>query len=160
VQKSIINREVGKDSKLFEGAAVNQLTHSAGVSIEHDGLRHIYASGKTATFDQSDDPADWDTIVGPGDIFEQTRQVCRNIQTTVEAAGATLNDIVRVRVYVTQPMAPADFHKIHEARAEFFESAHYPASTLIVVHALARADALIEIDADAVIPVTPAGVSS
>ena len=153
MHKSIINAEVGKGSHLFEGAGVDQLTHSAGVVIEHAGLRFIYASGKTATNDQSDDPADWDKIVGVGDIKEQTRQVCRNIQSTLAAAGATMDDVVRVRVYVTSPMAREDFHKIHEARAEFFTPAHYPASTLVVVDSLIRPEALIEIDADAVIEI-------
>ena len=158
MKKSIINSEVGKGSHLFEGAGVDQLVHSAGVSIDLGDIRHIYASGKTATNDQSDDPADWDKIVGPGDIYEQTRQVCRNIQGTLAAAGASIDDIARVRVYVTQPMSNDDFQKIHEARAEFFSPEHYPASTLLVVHALARPDALIEIDADAVIEIqqTPA----
>jgi enamine deaminase RidA (YjgF/YER057c/UK114 family) len=43
------------------------------------------------------------------------------------------------------------FAQIHEARAEVFKKEHYPASTLVLVHALAREGAMIEIDADAVI---------
>ena len=153
MKKLVINPEVGKGSHLFDGAGVDQLVHSAGTTVEVGDVRFIYASGKTATNDQSANPADWDKIVGVGDIFEQTRQVCRNIQSTLEVAGATMDDIVRVRVYVTQPMSNKDFQKIHEARSEFFRPEHYPASTLLVVHALARPDALIEIDADAVIEV-------
>ena len=66
-------------------------------------------------------------------------------------AGGVLDDIVRVRVYVLAPMTREAFGQIHEARAEFFRREHYPASTLVVVAGLVRADALIEIDADAVI---------
>jgi len=154
--KTIINPEVGKNSHLFDGAGVDQLTHSAGVIVDADGVRHVYASGKTATMDQSPDPADWDRLVGIGDIGEQTRQVCRNITQTLAHAGALLDDVVRVRVYVTEPMTKRDFQRIHEARSEFFNPSHYPASTLLVVHALARPDAMIEIDADAVLPVSEA----
>ena len=153
MEKTIINPELGKGFSLFDNAAVDQLIHSAGTIIDHGGLRHVYCSGKTATNDQSDDPADWDTIVGVGDIYEQTRQVCRNLQGTLAAAGATLDDVVRVRVFVAAPMTVEDFGRIHEARAEFFDPKHYPASTLVIVHALAREEALIEIDADAVLAI-------
>lgn len=152
MDKRIIDPEVGKSSHLFDGAGVNQLIHSAGVAVDVGGVRHVYASGKTATNDQSPDPEDWDRLVGIGDIFEQTRQVCRNIRSTLAQAGATLDDVVRVRVYVTEPMTRDDFQRIHEARSEFFSPHSYPASTLVVVSRLARPDALIEIDADAVLP--------
>lgn len=144
MEKTIINPELGKGWSLFEGAPVDQLIHSDGVVIDLDEVRLVYASGKTSTNDAGD-------LVHPGDIKEQTRQVIRNLQKTLESAGGTLDDVVRVRVFVAQPMTREDFHKIHEARAEFFKSEHYPASTLVIVHALVRPDALIEIDADAVI---------
>ena len=153
MKKTVINPEVGRGSHLFEGAGVDQLIHSAGVIIDVGAIRQVYASGKTATNDQSDDPAEWDRLVGISDIFEQTRQVCRNIRGTMARAGATLADVVRVRVYVTDPMSGRDFQRIHEARSEFFDQQHYPASTLVVVHSLARPDALIEMDADAVLPI-------
>ena len=52
---------------------------------------------------------------------------------------------------MTPPFTKEKFGAIHDARAEFFNKDHYPASTLVVVHELARPDAMIEIDADAVI---------
>lgn len=151
IEKTIIDRDLGKGFAYFAGADVDELVHSAAVVVDTDDVRFIHCSGKTATYDQGPEPGDKDTLVGVGDIKEQTRQVLRNLSSVLEKAGATLADVVRVRVYVTQPFTEEDFGRVHEARAEFFERDHYPASTLVVVHALARAEALIEIDADAVV---------
>lgn len=153
--KEILNRDLGAEYAYLKDSKVGQLTHSAGVVITSaEGLRLIYCSGKTATNDTGATAAERDMIVGVGDIGEQTRQVCRNLQATLALAGATIDDIVRVRVYVVAPLDRASFAAIHDARAEFFSPEHYPASTLVVVSGLARAEALIEIDADAVVEVS------
>ena len=149
VTKQIINADIGTDWHFFEGAGVNELVHSGGVVVDAGNLKLVYLSGRTAT------AGDDETIVGEGDIKEQTRQVIRNLLGALEPVGGTIDDIVRVRVFVTQPFTREMFAQIHEARAEFFHKDHYPASTLVVVHALAREGALIEIDADAVISPTP-----
>lgn len=145
VTKRIINADIGTDWNVFKGSGVNELIHSGGVVVEAGDLTFVYLSGRTAT------AGDDDTIVGVGDIKEQTRQVIRNLLSALEPVGGTIDDIVRVRVYMTKPFSREKFAQIHEARSEFFHKEHYPASTLVVVHALAREDALIEIDADAVI---------
>jgi enamine deaminase RidA (YjgF/YER057c/UK114 family) len=56
-----------------------------------------------------------------------------------------------MRVFVAPPFTTENFAKIHEARAEVFHKEHYPASTLVIVHQLARPDAMLEIDCDAVV---------
>ena len=61
-----------------------------------------------------------------------------------------MDDVVRVRVYVTQLDQPS-LKEIHEVRSGYFRPGHYPASTLVRVDQLIRDGALIEIDADAVI---------
>jgi enamine deaminase RidA (YjgF/YER057c/UK114 family) len=88
-------------------------------------------------------------VVG-GTMKEQTRQVLESIKAVVEREGGTMNDIVRVRVYVTQ-LDSQSLRDIHEVRAGYFRPGHYPASTLVGVTKLVREGALIEIDADAVI---------
>lgn len=143
--KRIINPDAGKGWRYFEGSEVSELVHSGATVIETDELRFVYCSGRTAT------RGDGDVIVAPGDIKEQTRQVLRNLGTVLEKAGATFNDIVRVRVYVVPPFTTEDFVKVHEARAEFFQKEHYPASTLVIVHKLVHAEAMIEIDCEAVV---------
>ena len=83
-------------------------------------------------------------------IKGQTRQVLENIKRVLNHEGASFDDIVRVRVYVTQ-IDQQSVRDIHEVRATYFTSGRYPASTLVRVDQLIRDGALIEIDADAVI---------
>jgi enamine deaminase RidA (YjgF/YER057c/UK114 family) len=84
---------------------------------------------------------------------EQTRQVLEKIKTVLAREGGTFDHIVRVPVYVTQLDEPS-LRDIHEVRATYFTAGNYPASTLVRVDQLIRDGALIEIDADAVIPIT------
>jgi enamine deaminase RidA (YjgF/YER057c/UK114 family) len=143
VRKTITNPEAGKGWEMFRGSGVDQLTHSEGVRIDLPDYSLLYLSGKTGTDEKGN--------LARGDIKEQTRQVIRNLQKNLALNGATIDNIVRVRVFVTE-FSREKFCQIHEARAEFFNKAHYPASTFVVVNGLARDGALIEIDADAVIP--------
>jgi enamine deaminase RidA (YjgF/YER057c/UK114 family) len=83
-------------------------------------------------------------------IKGQTRQVLENIKRVLDHEGGGFDDIVRVRVYVTQIDAQS-IRDIHEVRSTYFTLGRYPASTLVRVDQLIRDGALIEIDADAVI---------
>ena len=85
--------------------------------------------------------------VAKGDIRAQTRQALENVKAVLEAAGATMDDIVKVTVFVTD--VAEQYAPIHEVRAEFFKK-DYPASTLVEIKALAGPDLLIEIEAIAV----------
>ena len=145
VDKTIINPDIGSGWSALETSEVGELVHSGGVVVEAGDLTFVYLSGRTAT------DGDSDVVVGVGDIKEQTRQVIRNLLSALEPLGGTIDDIVRVRVFMTPPFTKEKFGDIHDARAEFFNKDHYPASTLVIVHELARPDAMIEIDADAVI---------
>ena len=82
---------------------------------------------------------------------EQTRQILEKIKAVLTREGATFDHIVRVRVYATQ-VDSASLRDIHEVRATYFTRGNYPASTLVRVAELIRDGALIEIDADAVVP--------
>ena len=81
---------------------------------------------------------------------EQTRQILENLKALVTREGGTMDDIVRVRVYVTQIDSPS-LRDVHDVRSEYWSPGQYPASTLVRVDQLVRDGALIEIDADAVI---------
>jgi 2-iminobutanoate/2-iminopropanoate deaminase len=84
---------------------------------------------------------------------EQTQQILENIREVLRREGGTMDDIVRVRVYVTQ-VDSASLRDIHDVRSRFWTQGRYPASTLVRVDQLVRDGALIEIDADAVIAVS------
>jgi len=151
MQKTIVDPGHGKGLEELKGSGLTEPIFSAGVIIDSGDLRFVYLSGRLATDDAAATVEGRQRIVGIGDMKEQTRQVLRNLQMTLGQVGGVLDDIVRVRVYVVAPMTREAFGQIHQARAEFFRKEHYPASTLIVVAGLVIADALIEIDADAVI---------
>ena len=86
-------------------------------------------------------------LVGVGDIEAQTRQVCENLKSAVEAAGGTMDDICRVDVYVRNM---EHFERIHKVRREYFK-APPPASTMVEVSKFTSPDYLIEISAIAVV---------
>lgn len=113
---------------------------SQATTIEARG-KLVFISGMTArTRDGS--------IAGIGDIEVQTRQVCENVQAAVEAAGGTLDDIVRVDVHVRNI---EHFPIIHKVRREYFKEP-VPASTMVEVSKLVSHDYLIEMSAIAVLP--------
>jgi reactive intermediate/imine deaminase len=122
-----------------EGAFSGPLAFSNAVRVGSGDL--LFVSGQLAFDDDMN-------IVGTGDMRAQTRQVLLNIGKALEAAGATFDDVVRVQVFVTDL---SDFRAIHEVRLEFFDRGRLPASTLVKVAGLAHQDAMIEIDAVAVV---------
>ena len=82
-------------------------------------------------------------LVGRGDMAEQTRQAIRNMQTVLEAAGGSLDDIVSIVVYTTDIR---EFKEIVAARMEFFKD-KLPTSTIVEVNHLADPGLLIEFQA-------------
>jgi reactive intermediate/imine deaminase len=87
------------------------------------------------------------TIVGKGDMKAHARQAIENIRAVLAEAGATLDDVVKVTMYVTD-MSRAD--QAREVRMEYFTK-NPPASTGLEVKGLAHPDLLIEIEAIAVV---------
>lgn len=121
-----------------DAVAVPRGIMSQGVAVPAG--RMIFASGQVAR--------DVDgQLVGAGDIRAQTRKTLQNLQAVLSEAGATMDDVVKVTVFVTN--LSEHFAAIHEIRAEFF-AAPYPASTLVEVSQLVDPEMLIEIEAIAV----------
>ncbi len=86
-------------------------------------------------------------LVGRGDVVAQTRKVLDNMKIVLAAAGGTLDDVVKVTVYLGNV---DERPKVNQVRQEYF-GANRPASTLIEISRFAMDGMLIEIEAVAVV---------
>ena len=104
-----------------------------------EGKRTIFISGQLARDRHGN-------AVGKGDMRAQLRQVGENIKAALEAAGATLDDLVKTTTYVTDI---EEYFKHVDVRMEYFSA--LPTSTTVEVRRLAHADFLVEVEAIAVV---------
>lgn len=88
-------------------------------------------------------------LVGKGDLARQTSQVFINIKTIIEEAGGTMDDLVKIGIYLTDARQIQPFRDV---RDKFINIKNPPASTLVQVSGLFRPDLLVEVEATAIIP--------
>lgn len=104
----------------------------------------VYVSGTTATDEAG-------TVVGSGDPYAQTRQALSNIARALRAAGATMGEVVRTRIFVVNI---DHWREIGQAHGEVFGTTR-PATTMVEVRRLIHPEMLVEIEAEAVIANPP-----
>lgn len=100
----------------------------------------IFLSGQTAIDEAGN-------VVGAGDFDAQAAQVFRNIERVLDAAGSSMEQIVKVTIYLTDM---TKFPEIVELRERHF-TPPYPADTIVEVTALALPELMIEIDVTALV---------
>jgi enamine deaminase RidA (YjgF/YER057c/UK114 family) len=109
--------------------------------VEVTAGRPVYIAGQVA-LDRSG------VVVGPGDVRAQARQVFDNLQTALQAVGASFEQVVKLNLYLVDA---TQLPVVREVRDEYVNTQQPPASTAVEVRRLVRDDLLIEVEAVAVI---------
>ena len=109
------------------------------------GYSRAVRVGRTCTSPAPRPPAPTAQVVAPGDAYAQTVQTLRNIERALHQAGATMADVVRTRIFVTDM---SRWQEIGRAHGEFFANVR-PAAAMVEVVRLIDPAMLVEIEADA-----------
>lgn len=121
-------------------------------NLDNDLCQAVVANGVVYLRGQIGQDLDTRESIGIGDVEAQAEKSMANIKMLLEEAGGTLADIVKVTVYLIDPRYR---EPVYRTMGKWLKGV-FPVSTGLVVSALARPEWLVEIDATAVLSITPA----
>ncbi len=132
----------------MEKSIINPPTLPRPVGFNHgitvSGGQLLFLAGQTASDEEGH-------IIAPGDIVAQYTQVLQNLQTVVEAAGGTMQNIVKMTIFVSdRDNYRANLRALGKAHQTFF-GAYYPATALLEISRFYQDEAMIEIEGIAVL---------
>lgn len=138
--------QAGAGKPIVEFKNAPELTAPAGYShaVVVSGGKMVFLAGQVGLNKQGE-------MVGKDDFRAQTTQLFANMKAALAAAGASPKDVVKLNYYVVG-LNHEKLLALRAVRDEFLEKAHPPVSTLVGVQALFREDAMIEVEAVAVVP--------
>jgi L-ascorbate metabolism protein UlaG (beta-lactamase superfamily) len=151
IQASQSNARRGRSGSGLERTAFSPFEEqgfSQAVSINEPTHKRVFIAGTIAVDGDG-------SIVGEDDMEAQTRHIFDQFEEYLEELGGDLDDLVRVRVYVTTMDEDAleGYRRGRDGRDHFYDDPeHYPASSMVKVDSLVLDEAMVEIDAEAIIP--------
>ena len=137
----MLNRKNLTPDNMYKTGGNNQTLYTPIVVVEDGDHTHIHFAGRTARDSAGD-------LVGKGDMRAQIRKICENIKLSLDAVGATFQDVVRTVTYTSDM---EEYFRHVDERFKYFTS-DLPTSTLIEVGRLGWPEMLVEIEAEVIVP--------
>lgn len=115
-----------------------------------EGARYLFVAGcgPVPLYHKHPHDPDLERSSFDGGIRAQTKRTFENIKMVLEAAGATLNNVVRVLIFMTDPNLQDEFNEVYQS----YFGTHLPPRTFVTVPALVHKDMLVEIEVTAALP--------
>lgn len=127
---------------------INRVNPQALAQPPGDRYAHVVRSGNFVWISGQTSRDSDGKVIGKGSTLAQARQINKNLRIAIESVGGTMNDIVKVTIFLTPD---ADIEEAREAQNEYRAEYEAPASSMVIVSGLANSDYLLEVEAFAVI---------
>ena len=136
----MLQRNFMEPQNMWKRIEKGNLLYSPILVVRGTDHAHVYIAGQTSRLPSGEE-------VGKGDMRAQIRQTCENIKTGLKNVGATLEDVVRMNLYVIDI---EEYFRCCDERYKYFVKTR-PPSTVIEIKKLGPPNAMIEIEVEAIL---------